>query len=175
MGTSANVLVATGLAYGAPTGTALPTTTAATLNAAFFDYGYVSDAGVVESHSSNTKPINDWSGLTIKNVLTTQTDTYKVVFLETNPNTLVAYHGPQTAVATVVEGKKQAGVRQAWIFDTADGGSKIRIVIADGQVSQVDDISYKNDEAVAYGVLITCYPDASGITFKKYANDISVS
>lgn len=176
MGTAANVLVgATGQVNFAPTATPVPTTAVAVLNGAFTDLGYCSDAGVEEDHAQTNKPVKRWGGQTVRNLLTEQTDTYKMVFLETNPDVLEAYHGPQTDPSTVVEVTIQQGQRGAWVIDALDGDNIIRHVISDGQVSNLDPIKYAADDAVTYGVTITAYPDVDGITVKKYVVDASVS
>lgn len=175
MGNAANVLVLTGFAYAAPSGTALPTTVGGALNGAFVDLGLVSDDGLVEAHNQETKDIPDWSGVTVKTLIPKQTDTYKLTFLEHNPDTLEIYHGPQTDVSVVIEGKKQSGTRQCWVFDLTDGAAAVRIVIPDGQVTTTEDVQYQNDEVAALGVTITCYPDGSSNTYYKYVQDSGVS
>ena len=58
---AANVRIArTGAVYVAPVGTALPTTTAAALNAAFEDCGYVSEDGVTFTPSETVTKIRAW-------------------------------------------------------------------------------------------------------------------
>lgn len=176
MGTAANVLVgATGEVNFAPTGTPVPTTPSAVLDAAFNDLGYCSDTGVEEDHAQTQKPVKRWGGQTVRNLLTDQTDSYKMTFIETNPDVLEAYHGPQDDPSTVVNVTIQQGQRGAWVIDALDGDNIIRHVIADGQVSNLDPIKYAATDAVTYGIEITCYPDVDGITVKKYVLDASVS
>lgn len=169
MGTAANVVVgAPGIAYFAPSGTTLPTTADEALDDAFEDLGLVSEDGLVESHDQTTSPIKDWSGQTVREDLTEQTDRYAVTFLETNPGVLETYYGPQDDPDTVVHVKKQKGRRGCWVFDILDGDNTIRKVVPDGQVLTVENITHKVGEAVAYGVNVTCYPDDDGETIHIY-------
>lgn len=176
MGTAANVLVgAEGFVYFAPTGTPLPTSAADDPNGAFTELGYIEDTGVEEDHAQTYKPVKRWGGQTVRNLLTEQTDTYKMTFLETNPDVLEAYHGPQDDPSTVVKVSVQQGQRGAWIIDSLDGDNIIRHVIEDGQVSGVDPIKYAADDAVKYGITFTCYPNADGDTALKYTLDAAIS
>lgn len=43
-----------------------------------------------------------------------------------------------------------------------------RIVIPDGQVSDVDDVEYKDGEAITYSPTITAFPDDRGNTAYEY-------
>lgn len=169
MGTAANVLVgADGAVWFAPAGTSLPTSGSDSLDGAFVDLGYLSIDGVTEGHAQNSKNIQNWAGLTVRTLLTEQTDTLKGTFLETNPDVLETYHGEQTDAGTVVEVKKQTGRRGCWVVDVLDGDNVLRIVVPDGQVTATDDVAYKNDDAIQYPVTITCYPDDSDNTAYKY-------
>jgi len=169
MGTAANVLVgAPGIAYFAPAGTTIPTSPEGSLDGAFVDLGLVSEDGLTESHEQTTATIKDWSGLTVREDLTEQTDRYSLTFLETNPDVLETYYGDQTDPDTVVEVKKQKGRRGRWVFDILDGDNVLRKVVPDGQVLTVEDISHKVGEPVAYGVTITCYPDDDDNTIYIY-------
>ena len=49
-----------------------------------------------------------------------------------------------------------------WVIDriTSDGGVS-RTIIPDGQVTEVGDIVYKDDQAIGYPLTITAYPSSS--------------
>lgn len=175
MGTAANVLVGSGKIYGAPVGTALPTTETASLNVAFVDLGYISDAGVQQSISKSTTTIKAWGGDVVRKLTTEHDLTYKFEMLETNPDSLEAYYGDQTAPATAVQIKQQAGLRQPWVVHIIDGTNLVRIVIPDGEVIELADVNYSTDSAIAYGVTISAYADGSGVKAYKYVHDTGAS
>lgn len=176
MGTAANVLVgATGFIYGAPTGTTLPTTPSASLAGAFGDLGYISDEGVVQAIGRDITEIKAWGGDVVRKIATSHDLTFHFTMIETNPDSLEAYYGEQTDPSTVVEIKSQFGLRQAWVVDVADGTNIVRIAIPDGEVLEVDDVTYATEEAIGYGITISCYADTSGVKAYKYVLDPAVS
>lgn len=166
--TAANVLVgappsAVGGVYSAPTGTALPTTAIAALDAAFVDAGYVSEDGVTQSISSDTNDIKAWNGDTVRTVETGHSVTFQFTLLETSNVTTGLYYGN-----SLIEMKARQVTRKSWVIDVADGARKIRIVIPDGEITAKGDVIYKLDEAVAYDLTVTAYPNASGVKAFKY-------
>jgi hypothetical protein len=165
--TAANVQVGvTGHVYTAPLGTALPVTPTATLNAAFQEVGYINEDGLVTSTSTDQNDIKAWqNGDIVRRVQTSHDFTIQFTMLETNEKVLEVYYGNFThgalgapGVATV---RGEQGYRAAWVFDVIDGSEEIRIVIPDGQVTERDDVSYVNGDAIQYGVTLTTYPDVS--------------
>lgn len=169
MGTAANVLVgATGKVFGAPAGSTAPTNGEDALDDAYVDMGYISVDGVVEAHNPETKDLDVWGGKTVRTLLTKTKDTFKCTFMETKEEVLEAYHGPQDDPSTLIESKAQQGLRQMWVIEAVDGDNVIRISIEDGQVTKPDDITYATDEAISYGVELTCYPDEDDVTFQKF-------
>lgn len=165
----ANVLVATGIALGAPSGTALPANPTAAVNAAFTDYGGVKEDGLTQAIGEDSTVIKLWDGSTARKIKTSFDLTFALTFLETNADVLNIYYGNYTDGASFGSTKIQKGtVRQAWIFDMLDGANLVRIVVPDGEITAHGDVIYKDDDAVGYPVTITAYPDASGVNAYKY-------
>lgn len=159
MGTAANVLVGVngGVAF-APTGSTLPETATDVLDAAFNDLGFISDDGLVEKLGTSTNPIKNWKGDTVRRVQTEHALSYKFTMIESTDDTEEAYYGtdPSLGISAV------QGQRGCWVADVFDGDISIRIVIPDGQVTERGDVTYKNDEAIAYDITVECYPDEDG-------------
>ena len=158
----------TGSVYVAPASTAVPTTIAGALNAAFNDVGYISEDGVVTSTNSDTNEIKAWQNGDIVRVIQTSHEfTLKFTMIETNEYALKAYYNSYTHGAGAADGVVQvtgtAAFRGAWVINVVDGTDLIRIVVPDGQVTDRDDVSYVNGDPISYGVTVTCYPDSSNV------------
>lgn len=159
----------------APLGTALPTDATTALNAAFASLGYCSDDGLVNSNSPETTDIKAWGGDTVLNIQESKDDTFQFTLIEVmNVNVLKAVYGSDNVTGTLADGititanSDEAAV-QSWAIDMVlrDGAVK-RIVIPNGKVSDVGDITYSDDEAIGYETTITCMPDSAGNTHYEY-------
>jgi hypothetical protein len=152
---AAVTVATTGTIRVAPWGTALPTSVAATPNAAFLDIGYISEDGVVESQGTSSNKIKAWqNGDTVREVQTEHDLTYKFAALEVNPVVLKQFYGNYT-----VEINGLQPVSYSWILDLIDGNDAIRIVMPYAQVSDRDDTTYSHSDPIAYGMTLTAYAD----------------
>lgn len=157
-----------GAVYRAPLGSTLPTSASAILDAAFKAMGYISDDGVVNSKSRDVTEIKAWGGDVVLTTQTGKTDTFQMSFLESkNLEVLKAVHGSGNVSGTtlasgiVVKENSIELDHAAWVIDTVLGNEIKRIVIPDGKPTEVGDVTYKDDEAVAYQVTITAYPTSA--------------
>lgn len=179
MGTSVDVLVgATGIVSAAPSGTALPTDPTTGLNGAFTDLGFVSEDGVAQSIAQDTTEIKAWGGSTIRKIQTSHTVEYKLALLETNPDALGAYYGTanvDTTFLNAVTIVSETNERQSWVIDVVDGTNLVRIVIPDGEVTAHEDVTFKTDSAISYGITITAYEDSTGVKAYQYFDAAGIS
>lgn len=157
-----------GAVYRAALGSTLPTSASATLDAAFKAMGYISDDGVVNSKSRDVTEIKAWGGDVVLTPQTGKTDTFQMSFLESkNLEVLKAVHGSgNVSGSTLASGivVKENSIEldhAAWVIDTVLGNEIKRIVIPDGKPTEVGDVTYKDDKAVAYQVTITAYPTSA--------------
>ena len=51
---------------------------------------------------------------------------------------------------------------QAWVFLMKDGDARIVIVVPDGQITEVGEVTFASNSAVGWQVTLSCYPDANG-------------
>lgn len=165
-----------GAVYRAPLGTALPTDATTALASAFVDMGYISEDGVTNSNSPESEKIKAWGGQTVLVVSTEKPDTFQLTFLEAlNTNVLQTVYGDgnvtvnDEAGTISVTSNVAALEDHVYVIDIAmRGGAMKRIVIPQGELSELGDIVYKDDEAVGYEVTLECMPDASGNTHYEY-------
>ena len=57
------------------------------------------------------------------------------------------------------------------MLEVRDGAKTVRIVLPDAQITERGEVTYKTDEAVAYDVTITAYPDKNGVKAYIYLDD----
>lgn len=171
-----------GAVYRAPKGTPLPATVREALNPAFVSMGYISEDGVTNSNSIESSDQKAWGGDTVLNLQTGKTDTFQLKFLETkNVNVLRAVYGAENVLGSldaglVVRANSTEAEAGAWVIDMIlrDNSAK-RIVIPEGKITALGDISYKDGEATGYDATITALPYAAyeGDTHRELLQNIA--
>ena len=164
-----------GAAFRAPLGTTLPTDAQAALDAALKNLGYISEDGLTNANSPSRESIKAWGGDEVVYHSGKKSDTFKFTLLEAlNPEVLKAVYVDEnvegtldTGISVAVNNAEQADC--AWVFDMVlkDGVAK-RIVIPCASVITIEEIVYKDNAAVGYGVTIAALPDDKGNTHYEY-------
>lgn len=168
------------LAWFAPLGTALPTDATTALTATYKTAGYVTEAGLTISTATNTTDITAYGvSVPVRTLVTSQTQTGQVVFLETNAVTQAVYRrlplpGSAGGVTPGTGGtldlqEGQARVQSyVGVFTATDGVNVIRKVMPNIQVTDKTDEVISQAAAITYGVTFTAYPDANGTSIYTY-------
>lgn len=183
---AANVVSGRPLATGgiliAPVGSTVPTTVSTAPDAAFVGAGYIGEDGVTEGGERSTEKIKAWGGDTVKVVQTEHSLTYSFSFIETlNADVLKAIYGDAnvtTTAATVSSGTihkvlvtGESLPHKSYVFEIKDGDARIRIVVPDGQITEVGEITYSDSEVIAYEVTVECFADSNGVKATKYLDN----
>jgi hypothetical protein len=167
-----------GAVFWAPLGTPIPTDTAAKLDEAFVSLGYCSDDGVTNKSAPDTDVVKAWGGDPVLATNNGREDTFEFALLEAkNINVLKRVYNGEN-----VEGDLSTGVKVSvnsndpeegiWVIDEIlRGNTAKRIVIPDGQVTDLDDIESKDGDPITYGVTVSAMPDAAGNTHYEYLKD----
>ena len=182
MPTVTNVSAATpgvsGAVYRAPLGTALPSDATTSLGGSFVELGYISEDGLVNTNSPETENIKDWGGTDVLNVLTEKTDEFQCTLIEVlNEDVLKAVYGASNVTGTLATGitvtaNADEQEEAIWVVDMVmRNGVLKRIVIPNGKISELGDITYKRDEAVGYEITLTGLADSSGNTHYEYIEE----
>ena len=69
-----------------------------------------------------------------------------------------ATHGNQTMTELGAHLPKP----QSWVFLMKDGSARIVIVVPNGQVTEVGEVTFARNTAVGWNVTLSCYPDEHG-------------
>lgn len=180
----------TGAIKRAPLGTAIPTLASikksgVTINSAFAGDEYVSEDGLTLSPNMSTADVKDWSGATVRKLLDSFDGQLSWTMISTNKNALgIAFgdanvtfvtastdHGGQTMAALGAYLPEE----QAWVFLMKDGDARVVIAVPDGQITNVGEVSFKSNEAIAWPVTLSCYPDSDGKSIYIMTDDGQVT
>ena len=162
--------------FRAPLGTTLPTDATTDLASAYKNMGYISDDGVVNSKTRENTEVNAWGGDKVRDLQTKKTDTFQMTFIEArNTEVLKAVHGDDNVtqsggMITIRENAKELD-NAVWVIDEImnDGYLK-RTVIPDGKVTDVGDVTHKDDTLLGYQATISAYPHSAygGDTHREF-------
>lgn len=178
-GTVANVTTGkpavAGSVWRAPIGTTLPASAVAELDEAFVKLGYSSEDGLINENSPDTDDIKAWGGDVVLNVQNEKSDTWTIKLIEAlNVDVLKAVYGSDNvtgALATgiTIKANSTESEESAWVFDMVmRGGALKRVVLPDAKISEIAEITYKDDEAIGYEITLKALPGADGDTHKEY-------
>lgn len=147
-------------------GTTIPTDATSALTG-FTCLGYVSSDGVTNANGRTVQNIRAWGGDVVLTTQTERTDTFAFELIESlNPEVLKTVYGDDNVTGTdistgiVVTANGAEDVEHVYVIDQElRGGVKLRTVIPAATVTEVGDISYRDDQAIAYPVTLTALPD----------------
>lgn len=167
-----------GSAFRAAVGTVLPTDATTALNEAFKGLGYISEDGVANNNSPAFESTRAWGGDEVLHYQTEKPDTFKFVMIEAlNLEVLKTVYGDKNVTGDLSKGISINVTAEeldpsSWIIDMVmKGGVAKRVVIPSGTITAIDEIVYKGNQAVGYGITISAEPDDTGVYHHEYIVD----
>lgn len=164
-----------GAIFAAPVGTVGPTDATTALAVAYKSLGYVSEDGLKNSNEIETEAIKAWGGDVVLNPLTGKVDKFNFKLIEAlNVEVLKTVYGSDNVSGSLETGitvnvNSAENEQFAWVVDTIlKGGVLKRIVIPAASMTELEEIVYKDNEAIGYGMTISTVPDTEGNTHYEY-------
>ncbi|MBT0771809.1 hypothetical protein KIH74_22905 [Kineosporia sp. J2-2] len=145
----------------------------------FVSPGLVSEDGLSADLSNSSNDVKAYGlSAVARKIVTDETTTFKVVFLETNPISTSIYnrlpltgdgavYPDQNGDWTTTEGQFRAQ-RYACVFDLVDGPNRIRKYCPSAEVTEKDSFTIKAGEAILYGVTLTAYANSAGVSVATF-------
>lgn len=151
-----------GYFFSAPVGSTLPTDYKGELDPAFVFLGYISEDGIKNAIEDDSEEIPDMNGDAVGSLSSSRKETYVVTLLETKAATLREVHGQKnvTDEGGVIKAIHTSDERdhRAYVADLVlSGNRRQRVVIGDGAVTEVGEVTYASSEAIGREVTITAY------------------
>lgn len=169
----------TGTLYRAPVGTALPATEAASWPSGWVDLGHLDeDSPFGATPSSDSKDIRAWAlDQPVRSIQKSKTFEWKFKLIQVSGTNLKTAFGGGT-IETLSAGHYQyhppavSDVDEfAIAVEVVDGSIIERWIMKRGKVSDVGEIPFKKDEAIAFELTVSMLGVSSGDTWTILSND----
>lgn len=161
-----------GYSFFAPIGSTRPAKIAGALDPAYLDLGYVTDDGISVKLDSSTDKILDWNLDTIAVIQKSNECSIEVTFGQVGGNVSKLLFGDANVAVDSASGKLQSIsytgeilAHRQFAFLGKDGNGPFVLDIGDGQVTGVDDISFKKTGIVQFKTTIELFKDKNGKFF----------
>lgn len=159
----------------APIGTTLPTDATTALAEAFKSVGYVSEDGVKYKLDTKSENVKAWGGDVVMSYMTERTETFEFSLIETlNPDSYEIIYGETNVTGTLDTGitvRSNATELEESIYVIEmfmRKGAYKRIVIPNGKVTEIGEVTYADNEIVAFPLTITAITGSDGDAHKEY-------
>lgn len=162
-------------------GSPLPTDARTELDASLAPHGYVGEDGLTMTTNRSTERIRAWGGSTVRIVQTEHDITFAFVLLETNKVTAEAVFGEGNVTETAADGTSGLKLdivvtddvlpHKAWVFNIKDGDKRVRVVVPNGQITEVGETQFVHSNATGWSVTLEAFEDESGAKAYIYYDD----
>jgi len=178
----------TGSVWYAPVGTALPTSSYATLAPGFTDLGYTAESGIKQKEARSNEDVFVWGGGLLTNLQKNYSRTLSFKLLQfVNSNVLAAAYGNANITVTPATSQQgnEIGVQMnalqrdtlSWVFDgyyftPAGYQALVRLVYPLARIIEIGDVDATNTALMTADITkMLAFPDAANNHGYMYIND----
>lgn len=156
--------------FGGPLGTPLPTDAVGVLDEALEPHGWMGDDGFVNNIARDVTKHKDFAGTTIKTTQDNYEETVAVTCCESNPVVLKTVFGESNVDVDFTGGHRKITIRhdeaplprKSFVVRVVDGVKTRMLVIPEGQVTEIGEVTWLSSELVQYTLTIDCFIPAKG-------------
>lgn len=164
MNTKLGLGLATGMFYHAPAGTALPTDPTAAIPADWTHVGDVTNDGITLTMDKSVENLRNWANVIKRVILTEHTETIQAPLMDTTEEVLKTVLGEDNVttasdITTVNLSAASLPPEEAFLFVMKDGDDMMMIGCTNGQVTEVDDVTFAPESAINWVPTITAMGD----------------
>lgn len=162
--------MAIGSVFVASANTTPPADGKTALPEAFKNLGYISEDGLTNAINTDSEAIKAWGGDTVLTVQTSREETFQFTLIEAlNSEVLKQVYGEKNVSEGNVKHNALPRGRFLYVFEILLTGNKVkRIVVPNGEITEVGDVVYKDGEPIGYEITLSCFPDKDGNTAYEY-------
>lgn len=173
-----------GVFYRAPLGTTVPTDATSPLDALFVDHGWLGEEGITLTVDRDIQKHYAFGSDLVKTTQGTYSESLQLSLLESDPDVLETVFGPNVTLGVdgggnrtiAIEHSSQMRPRSAFVVHTVDGSKTRRLVVPEGMVVDLADVSYVNSDLLKYTITVDCYKPSDGSeAVMEYIADVGAS
>lgn len=164
--------LATGMFYHAPAGTALPTDPTTAIDTTVWTHvGDVTNDGITLTMDKSAENLRNWANVIKRVIMTEHTETIQAPLMDTTEEVLKAVLGEDNVttaggVTTVNLSAASLPEEEAFLFVMKDGEDMMMIGCTNGQVTEVDDVTFAPESAINWVPTITAMGDGFKLIMK---------
>lgn len=147
----------------------------------FADCGYVSDEGVSLSPEVSTAEIAEWGGSIVRKVVQSFSGTLSWSWLQQGADEWTAALGAEHVHVTAADADHGEQIHVGlgahmpdngcFAIKVKDGERRMLVLVPNGQVTSISEMTFSASEAVKVPVELSCYDDGTGDSVHIFTDD----